>query len=75
MFHKILNKHNNLKIEKNMKSISIFIGILLGFALSYIPNNYMDEIYQDIAFYLVLGIIITGVVWRVISNNKLKSKK
>lgn len=58
-----------------MKSISIYIGILLGFALSYIPNNYMDEKHQDIAFYLVLGIIITGVLWRVISNNKLKAKK
>lgn len=58
-----------------MKSISIYIGILLGFALSYIPNNYMDEIYQDIALYLVLGIIVTGVLWRVISNNKLKSKR
>lgn len=58
-----------------MRSILISIGILLGFALSYIPNNYMDEKYEDIAFYLVLGIMIIGILWSIISKNKLKSKR
>ena len=59
-----------------MKSIKIFIGILIGFALSYIPNNYMDEKYENYAFYLVIGIIIIGTIWSVTkSNNKLKLNK
>jgi membrane protein DedA with SNARE-associated domain len=58
-----------------MKSIKVFIAIFFGFALSYVPNNYMDEKYQNIAFYLVIGITIIGVIWSAISNYKLKSKK
>ncbi len=58
-----------------MKSIKIFIGIILGFALSYIPNNYMEDKYEDFAFYVVIGIIIIVTIWSVISNQKLKSNK
>jgi membrane protein DedA with SNARE-associated domain len=58
-----------------MKSIKFFIAIFFGFALSYVPNNYMDEKYQNIVFYLVIGITLIGVIWIAISNYKLKSKK
>ncbi len=58
-----------------MKSIKVFIGIILGFSLSYIPNNYMDEKYENYAFFLVIGIIIFGTIWSVVSNNKLKSNE
>jgi formate hydrogenlyase subunit 3/multisubunit Na+/H+ antiporter MnhD subunit len=57
-----------------MKSIKVFIAMLMGFSLSYIPNNYMDEKYENIAFYLVITITIIGVIWSLISNDKLKSK-
>lgn len=56
-----------------MISKRIFIAILIGFALSYIPNNYMDEKYENIAFYFVIGLTIIGVLWSFISKDKMKS--
>ncbi len=58
-----------------MKKVWMFIGILLGFALSYIPNNYMDEKYEDFAFYLVIVLTINGIIWGINSNNKKKSEQ
>lgn len=47
----------------NRKSIPIILGIFIGFALSYIPNNYMSKKYEDIAFYIVVGIAVIAAIW------------
>ncbi|WP_405199120.1 hypothetical protein [Christiangramia sp. LLG6405-1] len=46
----------------NKKTIGIVLGIIIGFALSYIPNNYMSEKYENIAFFIVVGIVLIFVV-------------
>ena len=58
-----------------MNKIWIFTGILLGFALSYIPNNYMDEKYEDMAFYFVIVLTINGIIWGINSRDKKKFQK
>jgi uncharacterized membrane protein SirB2 len=55
-----------------MKNLKIVLAILLGFSLSYIPNNYMGEKYESIALYIVLGTALIGIVWSLISKNKAK---
>ncbi|MFD1096100.1 hypothetical protein [Salegentibacter chungangensis] len=46
----------------NKKTIGIVLSIIIGFALSYIPNNYMSEKYENIAFFIVVGIVLILVV-------------
>lgn len=46
----------------NKKTIGIVLGIIIGFALSYIPNNYMSEKYENIAFFIVVGIVLILLV-------------
>ena len=54
----------------NRKSIFIILGVIMGFALSYIPNNYMSEKYEDIAFFIVVGIAVIGAIWSYFSTKK-----
>ena len=56
-----------------MKSIKPYLAILVGFALSYIPNNYMSEKYENIAFYIMVAIVIIGIVWSVFQKKKIDS--
>ena len=53
-----------------MKSLKIVLALLIGFALSYIPNNYMSEKYENIAFFIVVVIVIIGALWSFNSNKK-----
>ena len=46
----------------NKKTLGIVLGIIIGFALSYIPNNYMSEKYENIAFFIVVGIVLILLV-------------
>lgn len=61
-------KNSRNKDGKN--TIIIVIAILAGFSLSYIPNNYMSEQYENIAFYFVIGIAILGIAWSLIPKGK-----
>lgn len=55
----------------NRKSILIILGIFIGFVLSYIPINYMSKRYEDIAFYIVVGIaVITAILGYLSIKNK-----
>ncbi|WP_158974990.1 hypothetical protein [Cellulophaga sp. L1A9] len=54
-----------------MKSVKPYLAILGGFALSYIPNNYMSEEYENIAFYIVVAIVIIGIVWSISQKKKI----
>ncbi|KRG29446.1 hypothetical protein [Salegentibacter mishustinae] len=56
----------------NRKSIFIILGVIIGFALSYIPNNYMSEKYEDNAFFIVVGIAVIAALWSYFS---IKNKK
>ena len=58
-----------------MKSIKIVVAVLLGFSLSYVPNNYMSEKYENIALYIVIGLAIIGIVWSLVPKDKSKSNR
>ena len=47
----------------------------MGFALSYIPNNYMSEKYEDIAFFIVVGITVIGAIWSYFSTKKQEANR
>ena len=53
-----------------MKTFKTAVAILIGFALSYIPNNYMSEKYENFAFYIVIGLAVFAVFWSIIFNKK-----
>ncbi|MFT2009857.1 hypothetical protein ACMA1I_14350 [Pontibacter sp. 13R65] len=55
-----------------MKSIRIIIALIGGFALSYVPNNFMDEKYEDIAFFFIVGLVVIAALWIVISKFRKK---
>lgn len=52
-----------------MKSFKSFLAFILGFSLSYIPNNYMDRKYEEIALFLVIGIPLINTMWKIIRKN------
>jgi membrane protein DedA with SNARE-associated domain len=53
-----------------MNSVKIIIAALIGFALSYVPNNYMSEKYENIAFLIVVIAAVIGILWSVFSKKK-----
>ena len=53
-----------------MKSIKIIIAALIGFALFYVPNNYLNEKYENFAFVIVVVAAVIGILWSIISNKK-----
>lgn len=55
---------------KKVKNLKIVVAVLIGFSLSYIPNNYMSEGYEKIAFYIVIALAIIYFLWNVIIKNK-----
>lgn len=45
-----------------MKSLKTIGAMLVGFLLSFIPNNFMNEIYENLAFYIVLGLSLFFII-------------
>ncbi|MBZ9629695.1 hypothetical protein LB465_02805 [Salegentibacter sp. LM13S] len=56
----------------NRKSIFIILGVIIGFALSNIPNNYMSEKNEDYAFFIVIGIAVIAALWSYFSTKNKK---
>jgi len=52
------------------KSLPIILGVVIGFGFSYIPNNFMSKKYENIAFFIVVGIVIIGALWNYFSVKK-----
>ena len=52
------------------KYLPIILGGAIGFGLSYIPNNYMSKKYENIAFFIVVGIVIILAVRKYFSSKK-----
>jgi hypothetical protein len=45
-----------------MKSLKTIGAMLVGFLLSFIPNNFMNERYENLAFYIVLGLSLFFII-------------
>ncbi len=56
-----------------MKFLKVIIPVLIGFSLSYIPNNYMDEKYENIAFFIVVGLVVFAILRSVIMKSRKKT--
>ena len=59
----------------NRKSLWTILAIVIGAALSYIPNNYMSKKYEYIAFFIVVGIAIIAALWSYILKKKKEANQ